>query len=302
MEKPFILHMLTTAKNLSPFDVNMAMDAGWVSAVPYINVEPSEVRSLVQDAIFSRSPKGLKRTAIFIGGRETKQAMDMLKLAKNSMVPPFEVSVFADPSGAFTTAAGMVASVEKELADKFDTTLEGKNILALGGTGPVGQAAAVIAAQAGANVRIIGRQLAKAERIAELCSDEFGDGEITISAGADADKGEYIKTADVVFATGAAGIELLSAELVASAPQLKVAADVNAVPPSGIAGVDAFDNGKPIAGSESGAVGVGALAIGNVKYQAQSRLLKRMLESDKALYLHFEHAFEVAREFIKESA
>ncbi len=302
MEKPFILHMLTTAKNLSPFDVNMAMDAGWVSAVPYINVEPSEVRGLVQDAIFSRSPKGLKRTGIFIGGRETKQAMDMLKLAKNSMVPPFEVSVFADPSGAFTTAAGMVAAVEKELADKFNTTLEGKNVLALGGTGPVGQAAAVISAQAGANVRIIGRQLDKAERIAELCSNEFGEGEISITAGADADKGEYIKTADVVFATGAAGIELLSAKLIASAPQLKVAADVNAVPPSGIAGVDAFDNGKPVAGSESGAVGVGALAIGNIKYQAQSRLLKKMLESDKPLYLHFEHAFEVAREFIKESA
>jgi methylene-tetrahydromethanopterin dehydrogenase len=299
MEKPFILHMLTTAKNLSPFDVNMAIDAGWISAVPYINVEPSEVRGLVQDAIFSRSPKGLVRTGIFIGGRETKQAMDMLKLAKNAMVPPFEVSVFADPSGAFTTAAGMVAAVEKELADKFGTTLEGKNILALGGTGPVGQAAAVISAQAGANVRIIGRQLDRAERTAELCSQEFGDGKITITAGADADKAEYIKTADVVFATGAAGIELLSAELIASAPQLKVVADVNAVPPAGIAGVDAFDNGKPIAGSISGAVGIGALAIGNIKYQAQSRLLKRMLESEKPLYLHFEHAFEVAREFIK---
>ncbi len=302
MEKPFILHMLTTAKNLSPFDVNMALDAGWVSAVPYINVEPSEVRGLVQDAIFSRSPKGLKRTAIFIGGRETKQAMDMLKMAKNSMVPPFEVSVFADPSGAFTTAAGMVAAVEKALADKFDTTLEGKNVLALGGTGPVGQAAAVIAAKAGANVRIIGRQLDKAERIAELCSNEFGDGEITISAGADADKAEYIKTTDVVFATGAAGIQLLSAELIASAPQLKVAADVNAVPPAGIAGVDAFDNGKTIEGSVNGAVGIGALAIGNIKYQSQNRLLKKMRESDQALYLHFEHAFEVAREFIKESS
>ncbi len=301
MEKPFILHMLTTAKNLSPFDVNMALDAGWVSAVPYINVEPSEVRGLVQDAIFSRSPKGLKRTGIFIGGRETKQAMDMLKLAKNSMVPPFEVSVFADPSGAFTTAAGMVAIVEKTLMEKFDTTLEGKNILALGGTGPVGQAAAVIAAKAGANVRIIGRQLSKAERIAELCSEEFADGEITISAGADADKGEYIQTTDVVFATGAAGIQLLNKEHIAAAAQLKVAADVNAVPPAGIAGVDAFDNGKAIEGSVSGAVGIGALAIGNVKYQAQNRLLRKMLEAEKPIYLHFEHAFEVARDFIKEN-
>ncbi len=301
MEKPFILHMLTTAKNLSPFDVNMAMDAGWVSAIPYINVEPSEVRGLVQDAIFSRGPKGLKRTGIFIGGRETQQAIDMLNMAKNSMVPPFEVPVFADPSGAFTTAAGMVAAIEKELADKFSTTLEGKTVLALGGTGPVGQAAAVIAAQAGANVRIIGRQIEKAERVAELCSEEFGDGKISIAAGADADKGEYIKTTEIVLATGAAGIELLNADLVAAATKSKVAADVNAVPPAGIAGVDAFDNGKAIEGSNSGAVGIGALTIGNIKYQTQSRLLKKMLESDTALYLHFEHAFQVAREYIKES-
>ena len=302
MEKPFILHMLTTAKNLSPFDVNMAMDAGWVSAVPYINVEPSEVQGLVQDAIFSRSAKNLKRTGIFIGGRDTKQAMDMLKTAKHAMFTPFEVSVFADPSGAFTTAAGMVAAVERELKTKFNTTLEGINILALGGTGPVGQAAAVIAAQAGAHVRIIGRQLEKAQQVADMCSNEFGDGKITITAGADADKSEYIKTADVVFATGAAGIELLSAALIASAPQLKVAADVNAVPPAGIAGVDAFHNGTPIEGSISGAVGIGALAIGNIKYQAQNRLLKKMINSEKPVYLHFEHAFEVARDYIQSNA
>ncbi len=302
MEKPYILHMLTTAKNLSPFDVNMAMDAGWVSAVPYINVEPGEIQGLVQDAIFSRSAKNLKRTGIFIGGRDTKQAMDMLKMAKQAMVPPFEVSVFADPSGAFTTAAGMMAAVERELMTKFNTTLAGKNMLALGGTGPVGQAAAVIAAKAGANVRIIGRQLEKAQHIADMCNNEFGDGKINISAGADADKADYIKTADIVVATGAAGIELLSAALIASAPQLKVAADVNAVPPAGIAGVDAFQNGTAIAGSNSGAVGIGALAIGNVKYQAQNRLLKQMIKTDKPVYLHFEHAFEVAREYVKSTS
>lgn len=299
MEKSFILHMLTTAKNLSPFDVNMAMDAGWVAAIPYINVEPSEVKGLIQDVIFSRSPKGLNRTGIFIGGRDTKQARDMLKTAKNAMFPPFEVSVFADPSGAFTTAAGMVAAVEKELETKFNTTLKGLNLLALGGTGPVGQAAAVLAAQAGANVRIIGRQLDKAQRIADLCSHEFGEGKIEITAGSDADKAEYIKTADVVFATGAAGIELLTAEHIASATQLKVATDINAVPPSGIAGLDAFGNGSVIEGSKSGAIGLGALAIGNIKYQTQSRLLKQMIESEKPVYLHFEHAFEVARQIVK---
>lgn len=299
MEKPFILHMLTTAKNLSPFDVNMAMDAGWVSAIPYTNIEASEVQGLVQDAIFSRSNKNLKRTSIFIGGRDTKQAMDMLKIARRSMIPPFEVSVFADPSGAFTTAAAMVATAENALLHKFGTSLQGKNVLSLGGTGPVGQAAAVIAAQAGANVRIVGRQLDRAQHIADLCSNEFGDGKIHIDAGVDSQKSDYIKTIDVVFATGAAGVELLSRDLIASAPQLKVAADVNAVPPSGIAGLDAFDNGKSIEGSISGAVGIGALAIGNVKYQAQNLLLRKMLNCEKPVYLHFEHAFEVAREYIK---
>ncbi len=299
MEKTYILHMLTTAKNLSPFDVNMALDAGWISAVPYINVEASEVKGLAQDVIFSRSPKGLKRTGIFIGGRDTKQAIDMLKTAKNSMFKPFEVSVFADPSGAFTTAAGMVATVEHELESKFNTNFKGKTLLALGGTGPVGQAAAVIAAKAGANVRIIGRQLDKAQRIADLCNNEFGDGQIDIQAGADADKAEYIKSADVVFATGAAGIELLNADHVASAKELKVAADINAVPPSGIVGLDAFDNGKELAGSPNGTIGLGALAIGNVKYKTQSQLLKQMIECESPVYLHFEHAFEVARQIVK---
>ncbi|MFK5949989.1 MAG: methylenetetrahydromethanopterin dehydrogenase [Methylococcales bacterium] len=299
MEKSFILHMLTTAKNLSPFDVNMALDAGWVSAVPYTNVEASEVKDLIQDVIFSRSAKALKRTGIFIGGRDTKQATDMLKAAKNSMFSPFEVSVFADPSGAFTTAAGMVAAVESELDEKFNTTLAGKTLLALGGTGPVGQAASVLAAQAGANVRIIGRQLDKAQHVAELCSEEFGDGKIKILAGTNADIDDYIKTADIVFATGAAGIELLSAEHIAAATSLMVAADINAVPPSGIVGLDAFDNGKVIEGSQCGAVGLGALAIGNIKYKTQSQLLKQMIDSEKPVYLHFEHAFEVARQIVK---
>jgi len=298
MEKPYILHMLTTAKNLSPFDVNMALDAGWTSAIPYVNVESEEIEGLVQDAIFSRGPKGVKRTGIFIGGRDTHQAIAMLKTAKNAMVPPFEVSVFADPSGAFTTAAGMVAAVEKELASKHSTTLEGKKILVLGGTGPVGQIAAVLSAEAGAFVKIIGRKLERAQRIATMCNADFGDSKTSIGADSDANKPELIKTADIVYATAAAGIEVLSAELIANAPQLLAAADVNAVPPSGIAGLDAMHDGSPLKDSQSGAVGIGALAIGNIKYQAQHKLLQRMHESDKPLYLHFGHAFEVAREFI----
>lgn len=304
MEKSFILHMFTPEKNLSPFDVNMAVDAGWISTAPYTHVETGDIPTLVQDAIFSRGPSGVRRTGLFIGGRDVKTAMDMMNLAKKSMVPPFEVSVFADPSGSFTTAAAMVALAENGLS-KHGLGFEGANVLCLGGTGPVGQIAAVLAAQSGAHVKIIGRQLEKAQAIAALCNTEYGGGKTKIEGDADAKKAELILKADVVFATAAAGIQVLSAELVAAAPKLKVAADVNAVPPSGIAGLDAFHKGAPIKGSNSGAVGLGALAIGNLKYLTQNKLLTVMRyqnrKSDRPVYLHYEHAFEVARGLINKN-
>ncbi|MFZ4701455.1 MAG: NADP-dependent methylenetetrahydromethanopterin/methylenetetrahydrofolate dehydrogenase [Candidatus Methylumidiphilus sp.] len=302
MEKAFILHMFTPEKNLSPFDVNMAVDAGWLSTSPYTQLDSSEIPMLVQDTIFSRGPAGGRRTGIFIGGRDVKTAMEMLNVAKQSMVPPFEVSVFADPSGSFTTAAAMVALVENELL-KHGQGLEGANVLCLGGTGPVGQIAAVLAAQSGANVTIVGRQLEKAQAVAALCNKEYGEGKTKIEGNADANKKELILDADVVFATAAAGIQVLSAELIAAAPRLKVAADVNAVPPSGISGLDPFHKGAPIKDSNSGAVGFGALAIGNLKYQTQHKLLVMMRlqnrKSDKPVILHYEHAFEAARNLIK---
>lgn len=301
MARTYILHMFTPAKNLSPFDVNMAVDASWQATIPYTGVETDEIRALVQDAIFSRGPSGVKSTGIFLGGRDLHMAMDMLKTAKESMVPPFEVSVFADPSGAFTTAAAMVAKVEQHLAARHGTTLEDKCVLALGGTGPVGAAASVLAAKAGARVKITGRQIDKAKQVAEICNSRYGADLTGIEGDADDHKGELIKDTNIVLATAKAGVEVLSRELIASASKLMVAADANAVPPPGIAGVGAKADGVEIDGSESGAVGIGALAIGDVKYHIQHQLLKQMVESEKPVYLHFEHAFEVAREHVGRS-
>ena len=298
MEKPYILHMITAAKNLSPFDVNMAIDAGWSNCIPYIAVENDEVKALVQDAIFSRGPSGVKRTGIFFGGRDMHDAMEMMKICENSMVPPFEVSAFADPSGAFTTAAGMLAAVEKALQDKFGADLKGKNVAALGGTGPVGMAGAVIAAKAGANVTIFGRQKDKSQRIAGICNAEYGSDETDIKGESIDAIDSIIADVDVILATASAGIEVMSKDQVLKATNLKVAADVNAVPPSGISGLGVMDNAEPIDDSPSGAVGIGALAIGNVKYQTQNILLNQMRETNKPIYLHFEHAFEVARAYV----
>src|SRR4051812_28252884 len=100
-----ILHMLTPLKQMSPFDANMALDAGYYAALPYANVTLDEVTGLVQDAMFSRPPKMAARTGIFIGGKNAIVALDMLAAAKKAMFPPFEMCLFADPAGSFTTAA-----------------------------------------------------------------------------------------------------------------------------------------------------------------------------------------------------
>ncbi|EWS52653.1 NAD(P)-dependent methylenetetrahydromethanopterin dehydrogenase [Methylibium sp. T29] len=60
-----------------------------------------------------------------------------------------------------------------------------------------------------------------------------------------------------------------------------------------------MDSGKLLPGSR--AVGIGALAIGNVKYQVQHRLLVRMRGAEKPVYLSFPEALAVAREVLAET-
>ena len=294
MEKPYLLHMITPEKNISPFDANMAFDAGWDSIIPYTNVTMEEIQALVQDTIFSRSPSTVsKRTAIFIGGRDTHIAMDMLEETKKHMVPPFEVPVFADPSGAFTTAAGMVAKTEKALKDKFNLDFENLKIAILGGTGPVGVASAVISSKAGNDVILIGRNQEKTEKVVEMCNVKYGSNSVVV--GLDENKSTILSDVDVVFNTGAAGIQLMDDKLVKASSKIKICADVNAVPPSGIAGVDANDDVVKMENASNDCYGIGALAIGNIKYKSQHDCLKLMYTSDKPVFLHFEHAFEFAQ-------
>lgn len=296
MEKPFILHMFSPTRNMSPFDVNMAADAGYQIIVPYTDVTLDQVGPLTQDAIFSRGPKGVKRTGIFVGGREIGMAADMLDIARNSMVPPFEVSVFADPSGAFTTAAAMVACVERQLRVVHETDLRDKNVLVLGGTGPVGAAAAVLASGAGANVQISSHSSANRARMtSEVVNARYGASTKPVEAGTDEQKADLVGQTHIVLATAKAGIRVLSASQLQLARNLLVAADVNAVPPAGIEGLGVMDEGSAIEAASGKAVGVGALAIGNVKYQVQRGLFESMLETDKPVYLDFRDAFAAAR-------
>ena len=302
MERPHILHLFTPGHQASPFDVNMAADAGYQIITPYTDVGVDGVTALTQDAIFSRGPKGVARTGIFIGGRDALLAADMLERAKSAMFKPFVVSLMADPSGAYTTAAAMLACVEAALRRHHGLELKGQNVLVLGGTGPVGRIAAVLAAQAGARVRIASHSgLETAQKAAAATGARFGVSLQGVSGADRAALRSELAQAGVVLACAAAGVQVVSAEDLGFAKGLKVAADVNAVPPEGIAGVGVMDDAKPLAGV-AGAVGIGALAIGNVKYQTQHRLLVSMVGVDKAVVLSFPEAFAAAREFLAEQA
>jgi methylene-tetrahydromethanopterin dehydrogenase len=98
-----------------------------------------------------------------------------------------------------------------------------------------------------------------------------------------------LETTEVVLCTAKAGVRVFDAR----ARQLLVAADVNAVPPSGIEGVDAHANGTLL--GEHDALGIGARAIGNVKYRTESGLFGQMTESRTPLRLDFRQAFDLAR-------
>lgn len=294
MSKKRILHFVTPLKNVSPFDVNMAADAGFDIVVPYTDVDLKEVAGLVQDAIFSRAPADGRHTAVLIGGREPMLALDMLDAAKKAMVPPhFEISVMADPSGAFTTAAGMVAVVEKHLKAK-GLALEGRKVAVFGATGPVGRVAGLIAARAGAKVTLVGYDgLQRVTASAEQMGERFGVALRPADGSTDAGNEAAAADAEVILAAGRAGTQILGTAQLAKAKDLLVALDVNAVPPAGLEGVGAFDDGKELPGGSG--VGVGALAAGNVKFKTEHELLAAMADAKPRRYIGIDEAFETAR-------
>jgi len=294
METPRILHMMTPLKHMSPFDVNMALDAGFDTAIPYTSVTLDDVTGLVQDAIFSRGPEGVKRTGMFIGGKRAIEALDMMKRAKAAMVPPFEISVFTDPAGSFTTAAAMVACVKVALKERFSTELNGKRIVIFGGTGVVGFASGVIAAIDGAQATLIGYDGPdRVRKLAEEANARFSVNIAHADGSTEEQKEELVRGADVIFAAGPAGKRLITLDQMKQAKHLRVVTDVNAVPPSGVEGVGVNDNATPIPGIS--AIGIGALAVGNIKYKTEAGLFKEMIETEKPLYLDFRDAYALAQ-------
>jgi methylene-tetrahydromethanopterin dehydrogenase len=245
--------------------------------------------------MFSRPPKTAARTGIFIGGKNAILALDMLAAAKKAMFPPFEMCLFADPAGSFTTAAAMVACVEKLLKGRKDRGLKGLKVAVFGATGVVGFSAGVIAALEGADVTLVGYDGIK--RVSEAAREIKArfDVEVRAADGSDdAKKAAILAETEAVLCAGRVGVQILSRPQIAAAKRLLVVADVNAVPPPGIEGLDAKANGEEL--TPGGALGIGALAIGNVKYKTEFGLFQKMVTAAKAVCFDFRDAFKLARE------
>ena len=299
-EKTFILHALSPTKIVSPFDINMAYDSGFDNVATYTNITIEDVPDLVQDIIFSRHPDDCKKTGLFIAGEDAEEAIEMLEKAKRAMVPPFEISIFADPAGSFTTAAAMIACVKSSLLSNHKTDLKNKKIQIVGAKGIVGGACAVIAAQEGAKVGMVIHRDGAIDPIKERIGQyktKYSVDLDSVMGITDEEKTKMSEDADVILCAAAAGKEALSLKHLGKAKNLKVIADVNAVPPTGVEGLEVNSNNEKI--KNTNVLGIGALAVGQIKAQVQHQLLKLMCNSDKPAFLDFREAYKIAQKIKK---
>ena len=296
MQKVSILHLITSAKNASPFDVNMAYDAGFDKIMPYNNVMLNEVEALTQDAMFSRSPSGIKREAIFFGGRDIHLALEMQKTAVLSMFTPFEISTMTDPSGAFTTAAAMIAKIDAYC--RASNQLLSQQIIAIfGASGTVGTTAALIAAAQGAAVQLVAhKEVAQTQAYADSLHEKYGFHFQVVDGTTDMAKTTLLNNVKVAICAAVAGVRVLETTHFTQSNSLKIIADVNAVAPSGAAGVEVMTDGELIANTHI--AGFGPLKIGQLKYKTQQKLLQDMLASDAPVHMDFNNAFDVARDLL----
>ena len=88
MTIPRILLQLDPDSHASVFDAVVATDAGVDRLLPYSEVRPEQVRDLVNGCIFTRGPRDLHHTAIFIGGRHVPDGEALLEAVLESFFGP----------------------------------------------------------------------------------------------------------------------------------------------------------------------------------------------------------------------
>jgi hypothetical protein len=273
VEKRKILIQLDSDPHPSVFDRVVAIDAGVDELFSYGGVKPEQVAGLVHGAIFTRKPSDLKRTAVFVGGSDVAAGEKLMAEALKAMIPDFglRVSILLDANGANTTAAAAVRVAAKHL------NLAGTRALVLGGTGPVGQRVGLLLARRGAQVRLASRREDRARAACDAIRARVKEAQLEPVAVTSTDTLlAVVADRALIVAAGAAGVVLLPRSVRPACKELKVAIDLNAVPPLGIEGVEVTDRGK----ERDGVVSYGAIGVGDTKMKLHRAAVAKLFESN----------------------
>jgi hypothetical protein len=282
-----LLIQLDSDKHPSSFDRIVPFDAGVDDVLSYGHVTVEDVPALVQGAFFTRGISDLKNTAIWIGGSNVPAGEALLAAVQKTFFGPFKVSVMLDSNGCNTTAATGVAKIVKAM------DVRGQRVVVGAGTGPVGLRAAGMLASEGAQVTLTSRTLERAKAAAETVSQRFGvqvEGAVLTD---DASARRVLEGALALFTCGAAGAQVVSKAVWTTIPNLKLIADINAVPPLGIEGIDMNDNGS----EREGRISFGALGIGGRKMKVHRTCIARLFEANDIL-MDAESVYQVAKDLV----
>jgi hypothetical protein len=285
-EKRKILIQLDTDPQPSVFDRVVAIDAGVDVLFTHHGVKPDQVQGLVHGAVFTRGPKDLKSTAVFVGGSDVLAGEAVLHAVRKSFVPQYglSVSVMLDSNGSNTTAAAAVRAASKHM------DLGQARALVLGGTGPVGQRVVRLLARQGANVRIGSRSVERAQAVAAAIRAAIANAKVEAAGATSAADGpKALEDRDLVIAAGAAGAMLLPAKTRAAAKGLHLMIDLNAVPPAGIEGVEVTDK----AVTRDSVLSYGAIGVGDTKMKIHRAAIALLFERND-LVLDAEEIYDLA--------
>jgi hypothetical protein len=280
-----LLIQLDSSPHPSSFDQVVAYDGGADRIMSYGNVAAGDVRDLVHGAIFTRGPKDLHNTAIFIGGTDMAAGERLLEAARKTVFGPMRVSMMLDSNGSNTTAVAAVAKLQQAVGD-----VRGKRAVVTAGTGPVGIRAAGLLAKAGADVVITSRKPMDADAL-ESVRQRFGTSISNVVMANSSQASQALEGAQLLLNCGPAGVLLVPRDAWAGRGGLIAAADLNAVPPLGIEGIEVMDNGV----DRHGVIVFGALGVGGLKMKIHKACIGKLFERNDVV-LDAETIADVGRE------
>jgi NAD(P)-dependent dehydrogenase (short-subunit alcohol dehydrogenase family) len=210
----------------------------------------------------------------------------VLAEVRKHLIPQYglSVSVLLDSNGANTTAAAAVRAAGRHL------DLSSTKSLVLGATGPVGQRVARLLARQGGHVRVGSRHKDRAEAICSNIRTHIPQARLeSVSVTSSQDGPTALEGRNLVIAAGAAGTVLLPQKIRATCETLRVAIDLNGVPPAGIEGVELNDQGT----ERDGITCYGALGVGATKMKIHKAAITRLFQANHAC-LDIEEVYNLA--------